>query len=372
MRVVDFSGNRSGPEVTLEVVASPVTDLLLSTIVALGEDDDEAWEYDLDPSQRAAMLEASGEELYASLRDLAGDGPRLMLTLLPTILLCTDPTDLDQYLDCLDAVEPAELWAIVLSNHTLHWADVTEDTVRRAAAGDDVAVRTLRTASEDDASSPAFVEVVLATPPAELHRRIVEVLRGWHERVWPVLRNQSTTTVERDAEARRRRAAELDLPALVLEATNGLEWTPNPGTRRLLLLPSFVFRPWITVTGWRDTAVISYPVADEHVIEPSSAPPPHLVKLMKALGDEGRLRLLQRMGSGAVSLTEAAEEMDVSKPTAHHHLAILRQAGLVTIAESGRSKTYAVREHPPTQVADALAAYLSGATVPGTATGESA
>lgn len=368
MRVVDFSGRRSGFDVVVDVLASPITDLLLSTVVALGDLDDDSeavWEYDLDPASLTAMREASGEELFDELRAIAGDGPKLMLTLLPTILDCPDPSNLDVYLDHLDKLDPCELWAIVLSNHTQGWVDVTEDTVRRAARGDEVAIRTLRRASDDDTTSPAFVDMVLATEPADLHQRLVEVLRGWHKRVWPLLETQSMTTMQRDAEAKRARIGDIDLSALVLEATNGLEWTPEPGTHRLVLLPSFVFRPWITMTSWGDTALISYPVADEHVVEPSSAPSPQLVKLLKALGDEGRLRLLQRMRSGAVSLTEAAEEMDISKPTAHHHLAILRQAGLVTIAESGRNKTYALRGDPPAQAHEALLAYLSA--TPGSA-----
>ena len=358
MRVVDFSGSGSN-QVAVDVVASPVTDLLLSPVLVL--DVDGEWEYDLDATTLAAMREAAGDDLPAMLRDLAGDGHKFMLNLLPTILTAPDATDLDGYLDHFADFDPAELWSIILSNHTHGWLDVTEDTVRRAADGDEVAIRTLHSACEDDASTPAFVDVVLDTAPADLHAGLLEVLRALRDRVWPVIADEALPAMQRDADARGPRVEETDLQTLVLETTNGLEWTPGPGTRRLLLLPSFVFRPWITVTGWGETTVISYPVADAHVIAPSSAPPPHLVKLLKALGDEGRLRLLQRMTTGAISLTEAAEEMDVSKPTAHHHLATLRQAGLVTIAESGRSKTYTLRGNPPAQVGEALARYLGGA-----------
>ena len=357
MRVVDFSGSGTTP-VSVEVVASPVTDLLLSPVLVL--DDDEAWEYDLAAEQLDAMRAAAGEDLPELLESLAGAGHKFMLNLLPTILSAPDPTDLEGYLDHIAGHDPAELWSIILSNHTHGWLDVTEDTVRRAANGDEVAIRTLHSACEEDDKSPAFVDVVLGTAPADLHAGLLAVLRGWYERVWPAIADDAVPAIQRDAAARRPRIDETDLSTLVLEATNGLEWTPSPGTRHLVLLPSYVFRPWISVTGWGDTAVITYPVADAHVVEPSSAPPPHLVKLLKAMGDEGRLRLLQRMSGGAISLTEAAEEMDVSKPTAHHHLATLRQAGLVTIAESGRSKTYTLRGDPPAQVGEALAAYLAG------------
>ena len=71
------------------------------------------------------------------------------------------------------------------------------------------------------------------------------------------------------------------------------------------------------------------------------APPPAVVRLHRALGDETRLRILKLLAGRDLYLTEIAQQLDLSKPTIKHHLALLRAAGLVTIIEAGTSSTTA-------------------------------
>jgi DNA-binding transcriptional ArsR family regulator len=151
-----------------------------------------------------------------------------------------------------------------------------------------------------------------------------------------------------------------------VEATNGYELSDDLPVERVLLLPSYWFRPWLIINRIDDVEVLTSPVSDEHLALPSAAPSPALVKLTKALGDEGRLRLLRRMGGGPITLADAMDELDLAKTTAHHHLSILRQAGLVVIRGEGRDSRYALRAHAPTAAAKALEEYL-GSAVPLTA-----
>ena len=61
-----------------------------------------------------------------------------------------------------------------------------------------------------------------------------------------------------------------------------------------------------------------------------SPPPQAVVRLHRALGDETRLRILKLLAGRDLYLTEIAQQLDLSKPTIKHHLALLRAAGLVT------------------------------------------
>ena len=88
-----------------------------------------------------------------------------------------------------------------------------------------------------------------------------------------------------------------------------------------------------------------------------------MARVYKALGDEGRLRLLRRLSDGPVTLAEAAGELDVAKSTAHHHLAILRQAGFVMVRE-GNEKVYSLRRDLLPQAGDLLNAYLGSSSPP--------
>jgi DNA-binding transcriptional ArsR family regulator len=81
-----------------------------------------------------------------------------------------------------------------------------------------------------------------------------------------------------------------------------------------------------------------------------------VARVYKALGDEGRLKLLRRLSDGSLTLGDAAVELGVAKSTAHHHLAILRQAGFVTVRD-GDDKVYNLREDLP-ETGDLLSAYL--------------
>ena len=68
-----------------------------------------------------------------------------------------------------------------------------------------------------------------------------------------------------------------------------------------------------------------------------------VVRLHRALGDDTRLRILKLLAGRDLYLTEIAQQLELSKPTIKHHLALLRAAGLVTVVESGNVVYYSLR-----------------------------
>ena len=65
--------------------------------------------------------------------------------------------------------------------------------------------------------------------------------------------------------------------------------------------------------------------------------------LGRALGDGRRVAILRRLASGDATLDELAGAAGLAKSTAHHHLAQLRAAGLVTLRGNARGYWYALR-----------------------------
>jgi len=53
-------------------------------------------------------------------------------------------------------------------------------------------------------------------------------------------------------------------------------------------------------------------------------------KYFKAFGDQSRLRILTLLTSGEKTVNDIAEKVKLSQPTVSRHLAILREAGIVT------------------------------------------
>ena len=64
------------------------------------------------------------------------------------------------------------------------------------------------------------------------------------------------------------------------------------------------------------------------------------VLFAKAISDETRQKIMNICCCCSVSVNEIVEKLDVSQPTVSHHLAILREADLVTIREEGKQTFY--------------------------------
>lgn len=206
----------------------------------------------------------------------------------------------------------------------------------------------------------AAVGRLLDDPNGEL-RALRRVLRAWRERFEPI-EARVARMEERDVAGRRADLERLPLADFVEQATGGVRWVPEPGTRRLYLIPSYFTRPYNYVFGGRDWHMFAYPLAESALDGDRGAVPAASVRLFKALGDESRLRILRLLASGDLYLTEIAERMGLSKPTVSHHLALLRAAGLVTITEAGALTYYTLRRD---RIADAgveLTRLLAGPT----------
>jgi DNA-binding transcriptional ArsR family regulator len=64
---------------------------------------------------------------------------------------------------------------------------------------------------------------------------------------------------------------------------------------------------------------------------------------LDALGDATRRSLLDLLRAGPRSVGELADRLPVSQPAVSQHLAVLLQAGLVSVRKDGRRRIYALR-----------------------------
>ena len=73
---------------------------------------------------------------------------------------------------------------------------------------------------------------------------------------------------------------------------------------------------------------------------------PDAVVFAKAIADETRQRIMKLCCCCRLTVSEITEQIGVSQPTVSHHLAILRDAGLVNIERKGRETYYSLNcEH---------------------------
>ena len=212
-----------------------------------------------------------------------------------------------------------------------------------------------RVAGDDDAPSPRVREAMPEHKAGASRRcstirsrRIAGSLRGPPRlgRRVPADRGADRRDPRaRPRAARRATARRSTRPTLIETTTSGIRWLPELGIRRVILAP-VVLQPAVQLpAGRRRLAVLrlSGQPTTPSTRTTGSAPPPAVVRLHRALGDETRLRILKLLASRDLYLTEIAQQLDLSKPTIKHHLAILRSAGLVTIVEAGTVIYYSLR-----------------------------
>lgn len=82
-------------------------------------------------------------------------------------------------------------------------------------------------------------------------------------------------------------------------------------------------------------------------------------ELLKALGDENRLRILALLSRGELCGCHVADALDLSQPNVSRHLTVLRHAGLVDSERRGAWIYYRLLEQAPDR-ARVLAAVLEG------------
>jgi ArsR family transcriptional regulator, arsenate/arsenite/antimonite-responsive transcriptional repressor len=68
------------------------------------------------------------------------------------------------------------------------------------------------------------------------------------------------------------------------------------------------------------------------------------VLFAKAIADETRQRIMSECCCCWLSVNEIVEKVGFTQPTISHHLAILRDAGLVNIREEGKQTFYSLNQ----------------------------
>ncbi len=238
-------------------------------------------------------------------------------------------------------------------------AQATGADLDRALAGDAAALRSVEEhlASVAHDAELGHVRTMLRDPIGTAERLHL-ALRAWLP-PFQEIEGRVRAVLERDVAARR---TDMDLPApeLVERTTAGIRVLPDGTISRVILAPTYFSRPYnwaIVGDGWR---LFCYPVA-EAALESRGGwePPAATVQLYRALGDPQRLRILHMLADRDMYLTEIAQQLELSKPTASHHLGQLRAAGLVTLIEEGALTYYSLRRDRVQDAGPEIGRYIS-------------
>jgi DNA-binding transcriptional ArsR family regulator len=315
-----------------------------------------------------ASLE-SGKPWIREVRELAGAElirgvERWAITLygeLASVVLEAGPPYLpEQLVRQVRAMRPAALVQRLLgADSAPNRAMLSKHAFDRALAGQPGAREEVIEAIGSDPSSRQSVERLLTTRPEFVQAEIAAIVETWAARVFPAFAEAALRRAERDAGSKERLLARTSRSEALRVATNGVELAALGWADEIVLVPTVALRPFIVPVEWRSTLLIICSVADAAFDDDPDAPPRRLVQAAAALGDALRLRILHSLAEGELTATELAEALGVERTSLHHHLGILRSAGLVAVrAEGLQSWLYSVRLDGIDAATAALDTYL--------------
>jgi DNA-binding transcriptional ArsR family regulator len=270
---------------------------------------------------------------------------------------CPAPRDVPTFIVHIEATDPLELRLHMLGYYVRsHCRATPPEVILQAAQGNIEAQKEmLKTSFPDDTHWQRTLRWLLSLEPAATKNLLLDIFRDWYAEVFLEQESFIMPILARDVEAKLALKLTHSTEQLIEMAT-GWEYVPEPGIRRVILVPSFIMRPWNSQSEMSDTVIFCYPVAEESISADKNAPPARLVKLAKALADERRLRILKKLATGSYTLQEMADDLGLAKTTLHHHVITLRSAGFVRMNLS--DKRWSLRQYMVNNVGELLNTYL--------------
>jgi DNA-binding transcriptional ArsR family regulator len=266
--------------------------------------------------------------------------------------------DVPSLIRMVERLDPVQLRLRLLGAHVpAYQQSLTPDVMLAAATGSPGGVdRLIADPCYFGGEAGLHIGPLLRLTPEHTKAAAVAAMTGWYEEVFRPREGEWEPILLRDADAKRRMLRSMP-PVEVIEAASGIQFVPQPGIRQVYLIPQLATRPWVWLAEDDDARLYCYPVADDSLGQEGSAPPTHLVRLHKALGDEKRLRMLKAIATSTATLQELADRFGLPKSTAHHHLAILRSAGLIRVT-SDQEHRYSVRRDVLPEMSALMETYL--------------
>ena len=357
-RVRDLTSARGRISIEIE---SSVTHEIALTIWSIFSPKATNAAYDLGPEWLEKVKSQTSDDLAQRLVTLGGPWCSTWLAISSFLLSAPHPHGPDRALDWLSTVDDNRLrrWILGYSSHSENQA-----LIEQAADGDlDAAVELLGEQLEEKPELIDHIEWLVEKNG--LPERYAGALREFRTDVFSAYEDEFAEAIGRAAAAQRAAPTNGGAKEIVEEVTSGIEFDIPQGVTRVVLIPSMVTRPLSVIDVSRGTLVVYYGLADEFVDSDPDAPPSWLVRTYKALGDERRLRIMRRLSEGPASLDDLTEMLDLSKSTVHHHIALLRGAGLIRVHipedKSSAKKSFSLREQSLAEARGFLDSYLTTA-----------
>ncbi|WP_128103165.1 helix-turn-helix transcriptional regulator [Paenibacillus sp. DCT19] len=190
----------------------------------------------------------------------------------------------------------------------------------------------------------------------DLRSRTSETIREWDEQYFKNINPAIIDGLSHEAMTRRASLQGENDPEVFEQATQGMRIYPNDVLKKVILIPQYHARPFVTSSIFDEIIFTSYS-CDVLPTEPGR-PNPGLLRLTRALSDETRLFILRLLAGQQLTFTEIVREVGLSKSTIHYHLIALRAAGLIIVHYDQKNTEYSLRLDALNSLPQQIGAYI--------------
>ncbi len=358
MKVMDYTTERRA-EFAVEVTYHSAVDLLLSLWI-MGQDacGDPVSELGIGETYFDDLYEQVDADAKNTFKELGSGEPWIaLLSLVPT---AGEGGTVDEFIEFFENHDPVDLRGRLIWLYQ-EFNETEAALAAAAAAGEWEAIDALLDSKPfSSQSKKAWRETLrglLEMDPNGTREVLASIMRAFQDAGFDKFEQEFRPYIESDHAAKKAMSNRLSAQRLVEIASNGVSIEERNSDTPVILMPSMVARPWVVLSESPGTYIMAYPVSDRTLSSDPDTPPAWLVTLHKALGDEKRLRILRRLARSDASLVELVAELDMAKSTLHHHMMLLRAAGLIKV-HVGENKRYSLRDETLPEAATYLNHYI--------------
>lgn len=174
----------------------------------------------------------------------------------------------------------------------------------------------------------SYVSESLPTDLAGIRDQYVDLIRKWNNAYFSKIDSEILDILSESIVEWEGKAISGDPVQFVERISGGLKIEQYEGLQQVILTPTYHTNPLIVISKLKNIAHIFYPI-DLPESDPNQ-PSKKLIRITKALADENRLRIIKLLSEGPKTFTEILQHFSVSKSTVHHHVMLLRTAGLIS------------------------------------------
>lgn len=169
------------------------------------------------------------------------------------------------------------------------------------------------------------------------------LLKTWYERYFKLLDKETMMSLHHDYQLKNVLLPKMEPQKLIELATSGVILEPVDELHTVVLVPSVHFRPLNHYNNYIGVTIMHYALDTQQEEDDEKSPPVELMRMTRALADPSRVQLLKLITQAPKSFTEVVNISNLSKGTVHHHMMMLRAAGLIRIHIHGNQERFSYR-----------------------------